>query len=173
MKTSRFLSPTVAIAGFVIAGLLAPAVRAQDRTTVVAEFSDARKGHLTVAWELRPGGGRAGAFRIASSGYYGSTMFLHEKEIAALRAAVLAAKPAEPGAAGKSNRIRIPDASGSLWVEAVYPNKEILMRWVKVESDGGSYPPIVFDLAAADFDELLKAIDEVAKQLDLATWKSK
>jgi hypothetical protein len=148
-------------------------LHAADDVRVVAEFSDARRGHLVVAWEIRPGGGRSGAFRIASSGYYGSPMFLHEKEIAALHKAVLAAKPAEPGGAGKSSRIRIPDGSGSLWIEAVYPNKEILIRFVKVDSDDSSYPPIVFDLAGADFDELLKAIDEVAKQLDLATWKSK
>ena len=151
-----------------LALLLRPTLHAADDVRGVIELSDGRTGHLNINWEIHPDGGRVGNIRINSGGYYGATMFLHEKEIAALRAAVVAAKPPEPNTPGKSNRIKIPDASGTLWVECVYPNKDMLMRFVRVESESGTYPPIVFDLAEADFDKLIKALDEVARQLDLA-----
>ena len=146
-------------------GLLALAACAAsgDRFKYVANFE---RDHVTlsVRIEWRADGDKRGLLRMDGGGLGGIMIFRAAEWTAVVARAAEAMTAAGAGQAQKFAEIE-DTGGGRLRIEAASRDGKPILRFTRLDNPGGKYPDVVIELPAADFPELKRALEEVAKEL--------
>ena len=141
---------------FLISQLLVLRLHARSSYKQLALFDEGTVAHLGLSVEYMPDKSRSIDLWF-SRPPYGSTLFLHPREIRILTTYLEQAKIAPENA-----RQKFPDidsAGGSLLrMVALRHGKEINLTLSRQPDVGDSYPAVVFHLAPADFEAFVAAV---------------